>query len=114
MYVVANNDHGHTPLLLDKQIVDLGGGNAVKPTARLVNEQDLWLQNQSSGEAGPFPHAARQFLGHLVSIAPKAHLMEHTVNNFLDLPLRMLCKPAQWKGKIVIESQKVEQGRVLE
>ena len=43
---------------LDKEVVDLGGGDAVKPAAWFINHKDFWFQDQRPRQAGSFLHSA--------------------------------------------------------
>ncbi len=57
--VVGDHEHREPECVLegDDEVIECRRANRVEPGGRLVEEQDLGIEREGSGQAGAFPHA---------------------------------------------------------
>src|SRR4051812_12523741 len=74
--VVGDDDVGAPVLLVDllDELAQEGGADGVEPGVGLVEEDDVGVEDERPGEAGPLAHPARQLVGHLLVRAAQADL----------------------------------------
>ena len=95
------------------QLVQVGRADGVQPGVGLVEQQDLRVEHQRPGQAGPLAHAAGDLAGQLLlrpGQAGQLHLLEDDV---LDLLLGLLGVLAQRERDVVEQVLRAEQRPVL-
>ncbi len=99
---------------VDDQLVEERRANRVEAGVRLVEQNDLRVQDQRPGQAGALAHPARDLPRQLVLGAAQTdqvHLLHDDVPHLL---LRLARVLAQREGDVVVEVHRPEQGAVLE
>jgi hypothetical protein len=114
--VVRDDEEGGVGLRVqvDDELVLVGHADRVETGVRLVEQDDLGVEHEGSGEAGALAHTAGDLAGQLSFRALETdhlHLLEDDV---LDLGLALLGVLAQGEGDVVEEVHRAEQGAVLE
>src|SRR5579862_5154206 len=69
--VVRHQKHGEIEagLQIADQLVEIGGGDRIKPGGRLVEKQDLRIERKGARQPGALAHAARELRGNLSAAA---------------------------------------------
>ena len=114
--VVADHHRGRPvpPLDLPYQLVQQLRPDRVQAGVRLVEEQDLRLEHQRPGEAGPFAHPGRELVRHLLLGPGEADLGQPVHHDLPDLALGLPGVLAKREGDVVVEAHGAEQRAFLE
>ena len=114
--VVGDDEEGRVDLgvEVDEELVDVRRADRVQAGVRLVDEEDLRVEDEGPGEAGALAHPAGDLAGQLVLGAGETdelHLLAHDGG---DLGLALAGVLAQREGDVVEEAHRAEEGAVLE
>ncbi len=99
---------------VDDQLVEVRRTHRIETGVGLVEQQDLRVEHQRAGKAGPLAHTTGDLPRQLLLRAGEAdhrHLLE---DDLLDLRLALLRVLTQREGDVVVQVLRAEQGAVLE
>jgi hypothetical protein len=99
---------------VDEQLRDVAGAHRVEAGVRLVDEDDLRVEDQRAGETRAFAHAAGDLAGQFLLRACEADHVHLVGDDRADLGLGLLRVLAQREGDVVEEVHRAEQRAVLE
>ena len=111
------DDHaGDAKLLVqvDDELIDLGTGHRVQAGRRLVVKEDLGIQRQRAGKAGPLFHPAGKLRGHFVGVLAEADQFQLDLDHDADRMLGQIGMLAERERDVVRHAQGIEQRAALE
>ena len=116
MDVVSHYQDRHSLIvfLTQQEFVDLGRGDSIEAAARFVRKKNLRFKHERPREAGSLSHSARQAGWELVLVACEADMAKDIVDREVDFGRGFLGEPTKREREIVIQSQRIEEGGVLE
>src|SRR5262249_19843387 len=114
--VVRYDDQRRVAVVLEvqEQLVDLARGDRIQPRARLVDQQQTWVQRHRAREAGAPAHAAGEIGRHLVRLVAEADRLELLLDAIANLAIRERRVPTHGERDVLANRDGVEQRRVLE
>src|SRR5580700_10908221 len=115
--VVSHHDRCHVMFLLEleNQIIDLRRADGIKTGGRLVEQQNVWLQSQSTGKSYSFLHASGNVCRHLCNGVLHTNLRQQRVDSVPLFRLRHAFSVVlQRKSYILFDGQRIVERGMLE
>ena len=99
---------------IDDQLVEIGGANRVEARVRLIEEDDLGVEDQGSGQSGALAHPTGDLARQLGLGTLESDQLDLLADDRPDRGLGLLRVLAQGEGDVVVEAHGPEQRAVLE
>ena len=109
--LMGHDDNGDAQIAAESKdkLIKLNSRNRIEPGRRLIEKEEIGLQHQSAGNAGPLFHASRNFARQVLGKGTRANEFEFRLYEFPYDRASQGCPCSQRKREIFREDHRTEQ-----